>query len=146
MVKKLDHVGIVVKDLDESILLYEGILGVKPVSVKNVPTQSVRAAFFEVGNGVVVELIEPLDPDSGVARFLEKRGQGIHHICFEVDEVDEELKAMAAKGINPVEPQGRVDITGKIGFLHPKSTGGVLIELAQHGTPRDKEYREPGED
>lgn len=146
MSKKLDHVGIVVKDLDESIILYEGILGVKPVSVKDVPTQNVRAAFFEVGNGVVVELIEPLDSDSSVARFLEKRGQGIHHICFEVDEVDEELKAMAEKGINPVEPQGRVDITGKIGFLHPKSTKGVLIELAQHGTPRDKDYREPGED
>ena len=146
MVKKLDHVGIVVNDLDESIPLYERILGVKPVSVRDVPTQHVKAAFFEVGNGVVVELIQPTVPDSGVARFLAKRGPGIHHICFEVDRVDEELKEMAGKGINPIEPQGRVDITGKIGFLHPKSTSGVLIELAQYGTPQDKEYRESGKD
>ena len=146
MVKKLDHVGIVVRDLDESIPLYEDILGVKPVSVRDVPTQNVRAAFFEVGNGVVVELIEPTVPDSGVARFLQKRGPGIHHICFEVDKVDEELQEMAGKGISPIEPQGRVDITGKIGFLHPKSTSGVLIELAQYGTPRDKDYRESGKD
>ena len=143
MVRKLDHVGIVVRDLDESIPVYESILGVKPVSVREVPTQNVRAAFFEAGNGVMVELIEPTVTDSGVARFLEKRGPGIHHICFEVDEVDEELRDMTEKGITPVEPQGRIDITGKIGFLHPKATRGVLIELAQHGTPRDREYREP---
>ena len=143
MVRKLDHVGIVVNNLDESIPVYEYILGVKPVSVREVPTQNVRAAFFEVGNGVVVELIEPTVPDSGVARFLEKHGQGVHHICFEVDDVDEQLQAMAEKGINPVELKGRVDITGKIGFLHPKSTRGVLIEFAQHGTSRDREYREP---
>jgi methylmalonyl-CoA/ethylmalonyl-CoA epimerase len=143
MAKKLDHVGIVVSNLDESIPVYENILGVKPISVKEVPTQNVRAAFFEVGNGVVVELIEPTIPDSGVARFLEKHGQGVHHICFEVDDVDEQLQEMAEKGINPVEPKGRVDITGKIGFLHPKSTRGVLIEFAQHGTSRDREYREP---
>ena len=102
MVKKLDHVGIVVKSLEESLPIYEKILGVKPISIRDVPTQSVRAAFFEAGNGVVVELIEPLDSDSGVARFLEKRGPGIHHICFEVDEVDEELREMAEKGIKPV--------------------------------------------
>ena len=143
MAQKLDHVGIVVSSLDESIPVYENILGVKPVSIKEVPTQNVRAAFFEVGNGVVVELIEPTVPDSGVARFLEKHGQGVHHICFEVDNVDEQLQVMAEKGINPVEPKGRVDITGKIGFLHPKSTRGVLIEFAQHGTSRDREYREP---
>ena len=146
MVKKLDHVGIVVKNLDESIPVYQNILGVQPVSVKDVPTQNVRAAFFEVSNGVAVELIQPLDSDSGIARFLQKRGQGIHHICFQVDRVDEELQEMAGKGINPIESQGRVDITGKIGFLHPKSTSGVLIELAQYGTPQDKEYRESGED
>ena len=141
MVRKLDHVGIAVNNIDDSLPIYENILGVKPVSIRAVPTQGVRAAFFEVGNGVVVELIEPLGPDTAVARFLERRGQGIHHICFEVDEVDEELKEMEEKGINPVEPKGRLDITGKIGFLHPKATRGVLIELAQYGTSRDKDYR-----
>jgi len=142
VVKKLDHVGIVVSSLNESIPIYEHILGVQPVSIKDVPTQGVRAAFFEVANGVEVELIEPLDTENSVGRFLERHGQGIHHICFEVEQVDEELESMANKGINPIEPKGRVDITGKIGFLHPKSTRGVLIEFAQHGTPRDKEYRE----
>jgi methylmalonyl-CoA/ethylmalonyl-CoA epimerase len=141
MVKKLDHVGIAVKNLDESIPIYENILGVKPISIKDVPTQNVRVAFFEVSNGVAVELIEPLDSDSSVARFLEKHGQGIHHICFEVDQVDEELKEMAEKGITPVEPEGRIDVTGKIGFLHPKSTKGVLIELAQYKEPRGRDYR-----
>jgi len=132
MVKKLDHVGIVVNNLDESIPLYERILGVKPVAVQDVPTQNVKAAFFEVGNGVVVELIEPIVPDSGVARFLKKHGQGVHHICFEVDEVDKELKSLAEKGIEPVSRQGQNDVTGRIGFLHPRSTRGVLIELAQY--------------
>jgi methylmalonyl-CoA/ethylmalonyl-CoA epimerase len=142
MVKKLDHVGIVVSNLDESIPIYETILGVKPVSIKNVPTQNVRAAFFEAGNGVAVELIEPLDSNSGVSRFLQKHGPGIHHICFEVDEVDKELKEMDERGITPIDREGKTDITGRIGFLHPKSTRGVLIEFAQHGTPRDKDYRE----
>ena len=141
MARKLDHVGIVVRNLDESIPIYERILGMKAVSVKLVPTQEVRAAFFEVGNGVEVELIEPTVPDSGVARFLEKHGQGVHHICFEVDNVDDELRLMAEQGIEPVEREGKDDITGRIGFLHPKSTRGVLIELAQYGEPRERGYR-----
>ncbi len=132
MVKKLDHVGIVVNNLDESIPLYERILGVKPVAVQDVPTQNVKAAFFEVGNGVVVELIEPIVPDSGVARFLKKRGQGVHHICFEVDDVDKELKAMAEKGLilpaydyclktshvfNLLDARGAISVTERIGYI-----------------------------
>jgi methylmalonyl-CoA/ethylmalonyl-CoA epimerase len=143
MTKKLDHVGIAVANLEESLPIYESILGVKAVSVKEVPSQGVRAAFFEVANGVEVELIEPLNPETGVAKFLERHGPGVHHICFEVDDVDNELDNMTARGIKPVEPKGRLDITGKIGFLHPKSTSGVLIELAEYGTPMDKDYREP---
>ena len=131
MVKKLDHVGIVVNNLDESIPVYEHILGVKPASVQDVPTQNVRAAFFRVGNEVEVELIEPLGTDSGVARFLDKRGPGVHHICFKVDNVDDELQTMAKMGIEPIDRVGRNDITGRIGFLHPKSTKGVLIEFTQ---------------
>ena len=131
MIKRLDHVGIVVNNLNESIILYEKILGVKPFSLQDVPTQRVRVAFFNVGGGVEIELIEPSEPDSSVARFLEKRGQGVHHICFEVDELDEELKSLVDKGIELVDQQGRDEITGRIGFIHPKSTQGVLIELVQ---------------
>ena len=134
MVKKLDHVGIAVSNLDESLPVYENILGVKPVSIKAVPSQGVRAAFFEVGNGVVVELIEPLSPDSGVSRFLERHGQGIHHICFEVDDVDKALNEMLEKGFKLIDKQGKGGEAGKVGFIHPKSTKGVLIELVQHST------------
>jgi len=132
MIKGLDHVAIVVNDLDESVPLYERILGVNPVSIRDVPDQSVRAAFFEVGNGVDVELIQPTEPDSDIARFLKKRGQGVHHICFKVDDVDKELNAMAGKGVELIDRQGKNEITGRVGFLHPRATGGVLIELAQY--------------
>ncbi|OGO23973.1 MAG: methylmalonyl-CoA epimerase [Chloroflexi bacterium RBG_16_50_9] len=141
MGKKLDHVGIVVENLNESIPIYESLLGVRPVSIKDVPTQKVRAAFFEAGNGVEVELIKPTDPESGVARYLKKHGPGVHHICFEVEDVDEELESMAAQGIQPIDQVGKVDITGKIGFIHPKSTRGVLIEFAQYQKPRERDYR-----
>ena len=131
MIKRLHHVAIAVNNLDESMALYERILGVKPLSVGDIPSQKVRVAIFRVGTEAEIELVQPAAPDSGVARFLESRGQGLHHICFEVDEVDEELKAMAGKGIELIDRQGRAGLVGKVGFLHPKSTQGVLIELAQ---------------
>jgi methylmalonyl-CoA/ethylmalonyl-CoA epimerase len=131
MIKRLHHVGIAVSRLDDSVALYERILGMKPLSVEDVPDNKLRAALFKVGEEVEIELIQPTDPDSSIAKYLEKRGQGIHHICFEVDDVDEELKAMAEKGIELVDKQGRSGLTGKVGFLHPKSTQGVLIELVQ---------------
>ena len=134
MLKRLHHVAIAVNNLDESVALYERILGIKPFSIEDIPGQNLRAAVFKVGEEVEIELIQPTEPDSGVARFLESRGQGLHHICFEVDEVDEELKAMAEKGIELIDRQGRTGISGKIGFLHPKSTHGVLIELVQPET------------
>ncbi len=134
MLKGLHHVAIAVNNLEESVALYERILGIKLFSVEENPSQNLRAAVFKLGEGVEIELIQPTDPDSGVARFLESRGQGLHHICFEVDEIDEELKAMAEKGIELIDRQGRTGISGKIGFLHPKSTHGVLIELVQPET------------
>ncbi|MFC1971558.1 methylmalonyl-CoA epimerase [Chloroflexota bacterium] len=130
MIKRLHHVAIAVSNLDESVALYERILGVKPSAIEEVPSQKVRAALFQVGEAEI-ELIQPTEPDSGVAKFIESRGQGIHHVCLEVDEVNEELKDMAAKGITLIDKEGRVGLVGKVGFLHPKSTQGVLIELAQ---------------
>ncbi len=131
MIKRLHHVGIAVNNLDDSVALYERILGLKPESIEEAPCQQVKEAVFRVGEGSEIDLLEPTGPDSAVAQFLKSRGQGIHHICFEVDDVDEELKAMAEKGVELIDKQGRDGVSGKIGFLHPKSIHGVLIELVQ---------------
>ena len=130
MIKKVDHVAIAVKNLDEGLKAFESLLGHKAAQVKEVPEQKVKAALLHVGN-VEIELIQPTDPGTGVAKFLENKGEGIHHICFEVDDVDKELESMAAKGIETLDKKGRPGLAGKVGFLHPKSTKGVLIELAQ---------------
>ena len=130
MIKRIDHVAIVVKNLDEGLKTFETLLGHKAAQVKEVPEQKVKAAMIHVGD-VEIELIQPTDPGTGVAKFLETRGEGIHHICLEVDDVDKELQAMAAKGVETIDKKGRPGLAGKIGFLHPKSAKGVLIELAQ---------------
>ena len=130
MIKKLDHVSIVVQDLDEGIKTYENLLGIKHSHVEEIPDQGIKAAMIKVGD-VEIELIQPTSAESGVAKFLEKKGEGIHHVCFEVDDVDKELASLAAKGIDLIDKQGRKGLAGRIGFIHPRSTSGVLVELAQ---------------
>jgi methylmalonyl-CoA/ethylmalonyl-CoA epimerase len=130
MIKSVNHVAIAVKNLDEALKTFENLLGHKAAQVKEVPEQKVKAAMIHVGD-VEIELIQPTDPGTGVAKFLESKGEGIHHICFEVDDVDKELQAMAAKGIDTLDKKGRPGLAGKVGFLHPRSANGVLIELAQ---------------
>lgn len=131
MIKKVHHVAIVVKDLNESLQLYESLFDVKPAKIETIPAQGVKAALLPMAQGGEIELLEPINPDSGVAKFLESRGEGIHHICLEVDNVDQELSRLAEKGIQLIDKQGRPGLAGKIGFIHPKSTKGVLFELAQ---------------
>ena len=131
MIKRLHHVGIAVNSVAESIALFERLLGIKAHSVEEAPCQQVKEAIFRFDEGAEISLLEPTGPDSAIARFLKNRGEGIHHICFEVDDVDEELKAMAGKGIEVIDKQGREGVAGRIGFLHPKSARGVLIELVQ---------------
>jgi methylmalonyl-CoA/ethylmalonyl-CoA epimerase len=130
MIKKVDHVSIAVNNLEEGLKTFENLLGIKPSHTEEVPDQGIKAAMIMVGD-VEIELIEPTNPESGVAKFLEKKGEGIHHICFEVDDVDKELESLAARGVELIDKQGRKGLAGKIGFLHPRSTKGVLIELAQ---------------
>ena len=130
MIKRVDHVAIAVKNLDDALSVFEKLLGYKADHVKEVPDQKIKAAMIKVGE-VEIELIQPTAPDTGVAKFLENKGEGVHHICFEVDDIDKELQAMSAKGIDLIDKKSRTGLAGKIGFLHPKSAKGVLIELAQ---------------
>jgi methylmalonyl-CoA epimerase len=131
MINKVHHVAIAVKNLDEALQLYENLFGAKPSKIETLPQQGVRAALLPMAEGGEIELLEPIDPQGGVAKFLESRGEGIHHICLEVENVDQELCRLADKGVQLIDKQGRIGLAGKVGFLHPKSTKGVLIELAQ---------------
>ncbi len=131
MIKKIDHIAIAVKNLDEALLLYDRLFGIKPSRIEIIPQQGVKAALLPMGQGSEIELLEPIDQQGGIAKFLENRGEGIHHICLEVDDVDRELSTLAERGVQLIDKQGRPGLAGKVGFLHPKSTKGVLIELAQ---------------
>ncbi|MBN2463846.1 MAG: methylmalonyl-CoA epimerase [Dehalococcoidia bacterium] len=131
MIKKVHHVAIAVKNLDEALQLYDDLFGAKPSKIEILPQQGVKAALLPMSEGGEIELLEPIDPQSGVAKFLESRGEGIHHICLEVENVDQELCTLADKGVQLIDKKGRTGLAGKVGFLHPKSTKGVLIELVQ---------------
>ena len=131
MIKKLHHVGIAVNKLKESVAFYEHLLGVKPLYIRDAPCQQARAAVFRVGEGTEIELLESSGPGSAIGKFIANRGPGLHHICFEVDSMDDDLKEMAGKGIELIDQQGRDGLAGQIGFLNPKSTQGVLIQLVQ---------------
>ncbi len=125
----IEHIGIAVKDLDEAIKYYEGVLGLECYAVEEVKDQKVKTAFFKVGE-TKIELLESTDPEGPVGKFIEKKGQGIHHIAFAVDNVDEALKQADDKGVGLIDKSSRKGAEGlNIGFLHPKSTFGVLTEL-----------------
>jgi len=131
MIKKIDHIAIAVKNMDEALQLYDNLFGIKPGKVETIPHQGIKAALLSMGEGTEIELLEPIDSQSSVAKFLENRGEGIHHICLEVEDVDRELDILANKGVQLIDKKGRPGLAGKVGFLHPKSTKGVMIELAQ---------------
>lgn len=129
--KGLDHVAIAVKDLDKAIAVYRDALGLPLSEIEEVPEQQVKAAIFGHGMGRV-ELICPTTTDSGVARFLEKRGEGLHHICVEVEDIEAAMAALRAKGAPLIDEAPKPGAGGaKVAFIHPKGTGGVLIELRQ---------------
>lgn len=128
-VKRIDHVAIVVPELDEAIAFYRDVLGLRLERVEQVAEQEVTVAFFPTGDSEV-ELLEPATESSGVARFLEKRGPGMHHLCLEVDDIRQTLDDLRARGVELIDEQPR-EVGGgkKLAFLHPRSTYGVLIEL-----------------
>jgi methylmalonyl-CoA/ethylmalonyl-CoA epimerase len=134
MMKKISHIGIAVRSLDQSIPLYRDAFGLDYRGTELVAEQKVRVAMFDVA-GVHIELLEPTSEDSPIAKFLEKSGPGMHHICFDVDDVDESLKELAAKSIQLIDEHSRSGAGAtRVGFLHPKSTGGVLVELNSKST------------
>jgi methylmalonyl-CoA/ethylmalonyl-CoA epimerase len=132
MYKKVHHIGIAVHDLEKSLELYRDLLGLPCAGTHEVPEQKVITAFFPVGD-THLELIQPTEGNVGMTKFLEKRGEGIHHLCFEVDDIETALAACQSRGLRLIDevPREIEDGKKKMAFLHPKSTGGVLIELYQ---------------
>jgi methylmalonyl-CoA/ethylmalonyl-CoA epimerase len=130
MLVGMDHVGVAVKNLDEAISIYRDILGLKLEGTHVLTERKVRVAFFSSGNETRIELLEPTDSESTIAKFLEKRGEGIHHIAIKVKNIEDTLKELKGKGLTLIDDKPRMGVNGaKIAFIHPKSTNNVLIEL-----------------
>lgn len=128
---KIEHIGIAVKDLEESNRLFSKLLGKQPYKTEEVASEGVRTSFFEVG-GIKIELLEATHEESPIAKFIAKKGEGIHHLAFEVDDVAKSMAAQQANGFSLINKESRDGADNKkIAFLHPKSTNGVLVELCQ---------------
>lgn len=139
MTLKLSHVGVAVRSLADAIRLYSDLLGTPPDRTDTVADEGVRIAFFPVGE-VSVELTEPTGPDSPIARFLDRRGEGVHHLSFRVDNIQKEIERLQKAGYRMIDTKPRRGAGGSmIAFIHPKSTGGVLIELCE-----EKTHKSPG--
>ncbi|HBQ28872.1 methylmalonyl-CoA epimerase [Peptococcaceae bacterium SCADC1_2_3] len=133
MIKKIDHIGVAVKDLNAAIKFYEGLLGLKVVDTEIVEDQKVKVAFLPVGDSEV-ELLESTAPDGPIAKFIEKNGEGIQHIAFRVENLTEKLAELKEKGVRLIDEKPRRGAGGAmIAFLHPKSTFGTLVELCKRG-------------
>lgn len=131
MIKKIDHIGIAVAKAADAKDVFEGLLGLKLASTDEVASQKVRTAFYPCDT-VRLELLEPTSPDSTIAKFLEKKGEGMHHIAFEVDDIQGELARLTKLGVELIDKAPRPGAHGtQIAFLHPRSTRGVLTELVQ---------------
>jgi methylmalonyl-CoA epimerase len=127
----IDHIGIGVKSIEESLKFWEGTLGVKCAGVETVADQKVKTAFLPIKESEV-ELLEATDPESPVAKFIEKKGEGIHHIAIRVDDIEEALSELKTKGVKLIDETPRKGAGGAmIAFIHPKATGGILLELSQ---------------
>ncbi|HCW05944.1 MAG TPA: methylmalonyl-CoA epimerase [Cytophagales bacterium] len=129
--KKLEHIGIAVKSLEESNKLFAKLLGKAHYKIEEVASEGVRTSFFEIG-GVKIELLEATLPDSPIAKFIDKRGEGVHHLAFEVSNIEESITEYSNKGFTLLSQQPKPGADNKrVVFMHPKSTNGVLTELCQ---------------
>ena len=130
MLSKIHHIGIVVRSLDEAYGFYRDTLSLPVHKEAIIQDQGVRAALLTIGESEI-ELLEPVAPDTGVARFLAQRGEGLHHLCFQTDDIGHEIETARGRGITLIDKQPRNGLAGMICFLHPRSSHGVLIEYAQ---------------
>jgi len=130
--KKINHIGIAVKKLEDSLPIFQDILGMKCANIEEVADQKVKVACLPIGESKI-ELLESTSPEGSITRFIEKRGEGIHHIAFEVDNIKAVLEDFKKKGVQLIDQEPRYGAGGiRIAFLHPRSTNGILIELCEH--------------
>ena len=127
---RIHHVAVVVKSIDKAADLYRDLLGMPVEEIQDIPSDHVRIAFLEVGESKV-ELVEPTDDSTGVARFLATKGEGFHHVCLEVSNLAEELMRLAINGVELIDSAPRRGAEGPVAFLHPRSCHGVLVELIE---------------
>jgi methylmalonyl-CoA/ethylmalonyl-CoA epimerase len=128
---KIDHIGIAVKDMEASNALFKKLLGIGHYKIEEVASEQVATSFFSLGESKI-ELLQASAPDSPIAKFIEKRGEGIHHIAFEVDDIYAEIQRLENEGFTMINPTPKQGADNKlIAFLHPKSSNGVLVELCQ---------------
>jgi methylmalonyl-CoA epimerase len=128
---RIDHIGVVVRDILEALKVYQAALGLPLREVVEMPDQKVEVAFLPAGESKI-ELVQPLSDDSGVARFLEKRGEGVHHICLEVRDIEGALARLKAHDVQLIDEEPRQGAHGRVAFIHPSGAHGVLIELVEH--------------
>ncbi|HUY58457.1 MAG TPA: methylmalonyl-CoA epimerase [Solirubrobacteraceae bacterium] len=132
MFEAIDHTGIAVADIDDSLPFYRDVLGLPLVHRETVTDQGVDAALLDIGDGHL-ELIAPLGPETGVAKFLAKHGPGLHHLAYRVDDIEAALASLSAAGVRLIDQQPRIGIRGsRVAFLHPSAADGVLTEIVEH--------------
>lgn len=129
-IKRIDHIAIVVESLEAALAVYRDSLGMTLARQEAFPEQDVKIGFLPSGD-TEIELLEPTNPDSGIARYLAQRGEGLHHICLEVDDLEATLAELKSRGVRLIDETPRQGANGRIAFVHPKGAHGVLIELVE---------------
>ena len=129
-IKKIHHIAVAVEDIDKAAEFWQEVLGLELEHIEEVESQHARIAFFPCGESEI-ELVQPTDAESGTARFIQNRGAGIHHLCVEVADIDAALQELKEKGVRLINETALVEEGRKMAFIHPKSSGGVLLELYQ---------------
>lgn len=136
--KKIDHIGIACKSLKESIQVFKNILNIEPSDIETIPSEGVKVVFFEIGE-TKIELLEPINNESSIAKFITKRGEGVHHLAIKTEEISSDIIRLDAVNIDVIKGYPKKGAAGKtVCFLHPRNTNGVLFEYCQSPTTEDE--------